>query len=166
MIPTAPDAHPSTPPAPPSQDESDISIPPGVEHVRVLHDAAETAGRLGLIEETVTPAFDGPPLHVHPDFDELFYVLDGELTFQVEDEVRRVRPGETVFAVRGTRHTFANHSDAAARVLIAVTPAGFERYFGLLQARLAGTEPRGEYHGPRPVTEIVGAPIARAPTPS
>jgi hypothetical protein len=42
----------------------------------------QTHGELSLIENTVAAGWEGPPLHQH-DFDETFYVLDGELTFQL-----------------------------------------------------------------------------------
>jgi quercetin dioxygenase-like cupin family protein len=139
------------------------NVPAGVEAVSLVVGGERTDGHLGVVEETLTPAFDGPPLHVHPAFDELFVVLEGELTFQVEDEVRTVAAGDWLLAPRGIRHTFANHSEQPARVLIAVAPAGFERYFRLLSAELAGAEPPPEALGPRPVTEQVGPPIPRAP---
>jgi quercetin dioxygenase-like cupin family protein len=137
------------------------SAPAGIQAVSVLVGGEDTDGRLGLVEETLSPDFDGPPLHVHPTFDELFYVLDGELTFQVGDDLKTIGTGNWLLAPRGTPHTFANHSGLPARALIAVTPAGFERYFRLVSAELAGTEPPPAAFGPRPVTEQVGPPIAR-----
>jgi quercetin dioxygenase-like cupin family protein len=140
---------------------SPVSVPAGVEAVRVVVGGQHTDGHLGLIEETLSPDFDGPPLHVHPDFDELFFVLEGELTFQVRDGLKTVAAGEWLLAPRGVPHTFANHSDRPARALIAVTPAGFERYFRLVSAQLIGTEPPADAFGPRPATEQVGPPIQR-----
>jgi quercetin dioxygenase-like cupin family protein len=140
-----------------------VSAPAGVEAVNVVVGGEDTDGHLGLVDETLSPDFDGPPLHVHPAFDELFFVLEGELTFQVRDELMSVAAGNWLLAPRGTPHTFANHSGEPARVLIAVTPAGFERYFRLVSAELTGAEPRPESFGPRPVTEQVGPPIRREP---
>ena len=65
-------------------------------------------------------------------------MLEGELVFQVEDAVIVKRAGEFAFAPRNVAHTFANHSDAPARYLLVITPAGFERYF----ARMARGRPR------------------------
>jgi mannose-6-phosphate isomerase-like protein (cupin superfamily) len=138
-----------------------VSIPSGVQAVDVLVGGGQTDGHLGLIDETLSPAFDGPPLHVHPDFDELFFMLDGVLTFQIRGNREMVGTGKWLLAPRGVPHTFANHSNQKARVLIAVTPAGFERYFQLVNAALTETEPPPEAFGPRPVTEHVGPPIAR-----
>ena len=71
-------------------------------------------------------------------------VLEGELTFQLEDEVFTRGAGELAFAPRGVAHTFANLSGAEARVLIVCTPGGFERYFDVMAAREAGVEPPPE----------------------
>src|SRR3954471_6723144 len=54
-----------------------------------------------------TPPGDQPPLHVHHDEDECFYVLDGEITLWVGDEEPvLVRPGESARAPRGVPHTY------------------------------------------------------------
>ena len=145
----------------PSERSNVTSIPTGVDAVTVILGGEQTNGHVGLVDETLSPRFDGPPLHAHPTFDELFYVIDGELTFQVGDELRRVSAGGALLAKRGVPHTFANHSGRPARVLVAVTPAGFERYFRLVSAELSGTDPPPEALGPRPATEHLGPPIPR-----
>jgi mannose-6-phosphate isomerase-like protein (cupin superfamily) len=94
----------------------------------VLLRSEESDGVVSIIDNTVPANWPGPFLHKH-DFDEAFYVLEGELTFQVEDEVITRRAGELAFAPRGVAHTLANHSDGRARYLLVCTPAGFERYF-------------------------------------
>lgn len=83
---------------------------------------------VGIVELTVPPEWDGPPLH-HHDFDEAFYVLEGELTFQLGDQLRAARPGELVFAPRGAIHTLANLTTRQARYLLICTPGEFTRYF-------------------------------------
>ena len=94
----------------------------------VLLRSEESDGVVSVIDNTVPANWPGPYLHRH-DFDEAFYVLEGELTFQVEDAVITRRAGELAFAPRGVAHTLANHSDATARYVLVCTPAGFERYF-------------------------------------
>ena len=94
----------------------------------VLLRSEESDGVVSIIDNTVPANWPGPFLHKH-DFDEAFYVLEGELTFQVEDVVITKRAGELAFAPRGVAHTLANHSDGRARYLLVCTPAGFERYF-------------------------------------
>ena len=86
------------------------------------------AGAVSVVEFTAPPRWDGPFLHTH-DFDEAWYLLEGELVFQLGDEVVTKRAGDFVFAPRGVPHTLANHSDAPAKYVLVITPAGFERYF-------------------------------------
>ena len=103
---------------------------------------------------TGRPHWPGPPLH-HHDFDEAFYVLEGELTFQVGDEIVTGGRGELAFAPRNVVHTLANHGDAPARYVLVITPAGFERYF----ARMADDPPEWALQ-PFPETTVVGPQIA------
>ena len=128
--------------------------------IEVLLPSEQSAGNLAVIDEAVLADFKGPPLHVHPDFDEAFYVLAGELTFRLEDRGWTAGPGELAFAPRGVAHTFANLSGAAARTLIVCTPAGFERYFDQLAAELTGSDPPPEAAKPGPETVVVGPPIS------
>lgn len=122
----------------------------------------ETDGRLAVVENVIAAGFGGPPLHVHPSFDEVFYVLEGELTFRIRDEVVTHPAGSLVFARGSVPHTFANQSGREARVLILCTPAGFERYFDRLAAEQAGSEPPPEACGPLPEVLVVGPPIGHA----
>jgi mannose-6-phosphate isomerase-like protein (cupin superfamily) len=123
---------------------------------RVLLRGEQSGGEVAVIEGGCLPAeFPGPPLH-HHDFDEAFFVLEGELTFQLSDEVFTRKAGELAFAPRGVPHTYANHSGAAARALIVCTPAGFERYFARMAARRQGTDPPDWAMGPIPEVTAVG----------
>jgi mannose-6-phosphate isomerase-like protein (cupin superfamily) len=94
----------------------------------VLLRSEESDGVVSVVDNTVPAHWPGPFLHRH-DFDEAFYVLEGELVFQVEDALITKRAGEIAFAPRGVAHTLTNQSDAPARYLLVCTPAGFERYF-------------------------------------
>jgi quercetin dioxygenase-like cupin family protein len=116
----------------------------GSIHVRVRSE--DTGGAFGLIEQVVPAGFPGPVLHVHPDFAETFYVIGGEIAIRVGDEAHDAGPGTVAVVPRGTPHTFANPSDAPARMLILVTPGGFERYFEVLTqaVRDAGTFPSAD----------------------
>ena len=107
---------------------------------KVLLRSAETRSELSAIELTVRPGWPGPPLH-HHGFDETFYVLEGELTFQLRDELLTAGPGTIVFAPRDVPHTLANQTDAPARYLLVCTPGGFERYFDRIAAEIEGVEP-------------------------
>src|SRR3954447_908012 len=114
--------------------------------------------RVGIVEITVPAGWPGPPLH-HHDFDEAFYVLEGELTFQLGDELRTAGPGELIFAARGSHHTLANLSGAPARYLVVCTPAGFETRFARPAAERAGVDPPVWALEPYPETTFVGPRI-------
>jgi quercetin dioxygenase-like cupin family protein len=107
------------------------------EPPKVLLRGEESDGQVAIVDLS---GGGRPPLH-HHDFDEAFYVLEGELTFQLGDEVFTRGAGELAFAPRGVAHTYANLSGAPARALLVITPAGFERYFARMAAERQGIEP-------------------------
>ena len=104
---------------------------------RILVAGDETDGRACVVEVTGHRGAM-PPLHVHHVDDEIFHVLDGEITVYHGADVVRLSPGDTVLAPRGVPHTYRIESETA-RVLVTGTPAGFERFieaFGMPAARL------------------------------
>ncbi|MBA2514004.1 MAG: cupin domain-containing protein [Solirubrobacterales bacterium] len=107
---------------------------------RVLVRSEQSSGRIGVIESLMPAGAAGPPLHTH-DFDEAFYVLEGELTFRLDGKLVRIAAGQLAFAPGGEPHTFTNRGPAPARFLIACTPAGFEREFARRAARNEGIDP-------------------------
>jgi quercetin dioxygenase-like cupin family protein len=106
----------------------------------VLLRSEQTGGHVSVTEIVVPPHSAGPPLHTH-DFDEAFYMLEGELIFQVDDALVTKGAGQLSFAARNVAHTLANHSDAPARYVLVCTPAGFERHWARIAADAAGVEP-------------------------
>lgn len=104
--------------------------------------AAATGNRLAVWEQLL-PRHSSPPLHVHHRDDEAWYVLDGSVTFRVEDNEMTVAAGDFVWAPRGLPHTFRVESKTA-RVLGLGIPAGFEEFF------LATGRPAGELTLPPP----------------
>ena len=131
------------------------------QRINVVLRSEESNGVVSMMDNTVKPRAGGPPLHRH-DFDEAFYILDGELTFQLGEEVFTRGAGELAFARRGAHHTFANPSDADARMVLISTPAGFDRYFQRLAARAAGVDQPAEALEPWPEVTVVGPQIGRA----
>lgn len=90
-------------------------------------DARETNGGFALIEMSGEPGVE-PPLHVHQNEDELFYVLEGRLKVTRGSEELVWEAGDSGFLPRGVPHTFKIRS-GYARWLVYITPAGFEEYF-------------------------------------
>ena len=125
----------------------------------VLLRSEETGGHVSVTEIVVPPHSAGPPLHTH-DFDEAFYVLEGELIFRIEEALMTKGAGELAFAPRNVAHALANHSDAPARYLLTCTPAGFERHWARMAAEAAGVEPPQWALQAIPEVTVVGPPIA------
>jgi mannose-6-phosphate isomerase-like protein (cupin superfamily) len=93
---------------------------------------------MGVIEEV--PPLADTPLHVHSNEDELFYALEGEHVIRVGDQEHRIGPGETVFGARGIPHAQRRVVEGEGRMLIVVSPGGFEGFF----RELAEADRRGE----------------------
>jgi mannose-6-phosphate isomerase-like protein (cupin superfamily) len=69
--------------------------------------------------------------HVHADEDDAFYVLEGELIFDVGGEEVGAPAGTFVLVPPGVEHAFRNDGLEAARILNIHAPAGFDRRIGL-----------------------------------
>src|SRR5258708_38516595 len=83
---------------------------------------SDVEGRTAVFHLTV-PSMGGPPLHRHHREDEWLYVLDGEITIQIDGERAVAGPGTMAFAARGTVHAFQNFQKTAAQMLVGVAPA-------------------------------------------
>lgn len=82
----------------------------------------ETGGSIMMFEETV-PTGTRSTLHLHRDSDEVAYVLSGEITFLVGDDVTVGGPGTCAFMPRGVRHAWKSTGAQTGRVLFLYTPA-------------------------------------------
>jgi quercetin dioxygenase-like cupin family protein len=90
----------------------------------VLADGKDTGGRFSMMYELL-PKGSGPGPHKHTWSDETFYILDGEITFLVGDEIKTGRTGDFLMVPRNTRHAFRVDSETA-RFLNGYTPASLE----------------------------------------
>src|SRR5258708_23913731 len=82
----------------------------------------ETDGSIMMFEATA-PVGTKSTLHLHHDSDEVAYVLSGEITFLIGDDVTVGGPGTSAFMPRGARHTWKSTGAHAGRVLFLYTPA-------------------------------------------
>lgn len=104
----------------------------------VKADADATAGEFTLLEAT-EPAHFGPPLHVHRDAAEAFYVLEGEYVIFIDDEETRCPAGSFVYIPAGAVHGF-RVGDGPAKKLNLYVPQAMVGYFDeLAQAVSTGT---------------------------
>ncbi|MGH9469559.1 MAG: cupin domain-containing protein, partial [Terriglobia bacterium] len=90
----------------------------------------ETNGGLFVVEHPHMRPGGGPPLHLHLSQEEWFYVMEGEVAFQVGGQRLHLYAGESVLAPRRVPHTFSSVAAVPSRMLIAFCPAGkMEQFF-------------------------------------
>jgi mannose-6-phosphate isomerase-like protein (cupin superfamily) len=123
---------------------------------------AETAGTVSVLEATEPPGF-GPPLHVHHDCAEAFYVLEGEYIISLDGREVTCPAGSFIFIPQGVQHGF-RVGDVPSRKLNFYFPASMVGYFDDLSAALR-QEDVGEEELAQIATvhamEIVGPPSER-----
>ena len=100
--------------------------------------AKTTGGSVGVIEQTA-PRGTGSPLHIHHNENEMFYVLEGELTFWVGGEVIVAPAGSFVFGPKDIAHTFIVSSEMA-RFLLVTEPGDFAGFVRALAEPAPGPE--------------------------
>ena len=86
--------------------------------------AADTAGQMTILEVTEPPGAEAP-LHVHRRDDEAFWVLHGDVTFEVGETTIEASAGDYVFGPRGIPHRFTV-GDQGCRMLFLLVPGGIE----------------------------------------
>jgi quercetin dioxygenase-like cupin family protein len=102
---------------------------------------SDTGDSVMLFEETA-PAGTETTFHLHRDSDEVAWVLDGEITFKIGEEVTVGGTGTCAFLPRGVPHAWKNTGTQTARVLFLYTPAGAGGFF---EERLQ--QPAGSING-------------------
>lgn len=101
----------------------------GVVGARFILAGSPSEGRFSLVEHPIIPRGLAAPVHRHTREDEFSFVLEGRWGFQQGSDVVYAEPGDLVYKPRGVWHTFWNATDAPARLLEIISPAGFERLF-------------------------------------
>jgi mannose-6-phosphate isomerase-like protein (cupin superfamily) len=110
------------------------SIPLGAFGMTVKASSDDTAGVVSVLEADEPPHF-GPPLHIHHDAGEAFYVLEGEYIMFLEDEEHICPAGTFIFIPAGVRHGFRVGA-TASRKLNFYFPAVMVGYFDDVSAAL------------------------------
>jgi mannose-6-phosphate isomerase-like protein (cupin superfamily) len=95
---------------------------------RFLVDSEDTNGAWSLVELAESPGYH-TNLHRHNRTDEAFYVLEGTLTGNIKGEISDYPAGSYVLIPRGTPHAQGNAGKVPVKVLLTMTPGGFERSF-------------------------------------
>ena len=95
---------------------------------------SDTNGGLAVFEQTSLSPGRGTPLHVHPEQDEIFYVLEGSYYFKVGEDKYHVAAGDSIFLPRKVPHAWTQVSEKGKMTVI-LQPAGkLENFFVTMAA--------------------------------
>lgn len=117
---------------------------------KILMEGAQTNNTFSMFEMLVPPG-SGPTPHEHKKIQEIFYILEGEMTFKTEKGHSIVKTGESVLIpFGGGAHSFFNHSDNNVKMMCMVMPSGLEDVFNVI-GQQAITE---EFLQPKALTDL------------
>ncbi len=89
-------------------------------------DGAQTRARYSISEWWLDPHTQGPGAHAHEGEDDVFYVIDGTMSFRLGDRWIDAAKGSFVLVPAGVQHDFENRSGARVGILNFSIPGGFE----------------------------------------
>ena len=111
--------------AKPGDDNRQLDFHPGMGlRWEITRSTEDTAGELFESKNWLDPGMPGPPVHVHPNAEESFEVVEGVLDVFLDGEWSSVGPGETATAPAGVPHTLRNSSDEPVVAFNRIRPAG------------------------------------------
>jgi mannose-6-phosphate isomerase-like protein (cupin superfamily) len=131
--------------------------------INIRVSSRDTGGAFTTFDARILP-LQGPPLHRQRDEDESWYIVEGDFRFEVDGEIVYAGAGSTVFARRGTAHTFQNIGTTPGRILTTAVPGGLDLFFEEIDA----VAPRGSVPDPAKLlpifekygNELLGPPLA------
>jgi quercetin dioxygenase-like cupin family protein len=89
----------------------------------------DTGGSFSVHDNIIPAGSPGPLPHLHRNYEETFYVLEGELTVQVGERRITAPVGSFVVIPRGIVHQPSNAGPEPTRVLLIFSPSGMEHFF-------------------------------------
>ncbi|MGV8993638.1 MAG: cupin domain-containing protein [Flavobacterium sp.] len=91
----------------------------------------DTDNEVAVFEQTGLTPNGGPPLHIHPEQDEWFYVIEGDYLFQIGKDKYQIKAGDTIFLPRKVAHAFVQLSEKG-KMIVSYVPAGkMEAFFAV-----------------------------------
>lgn len=111
------------------------------EQITFVETAEETEGKYLSIEVALPAQGNGPPLHMHDEFEEEFEVVSGKLTVTLGKEQHVLEAGDRRLVTLGVAHTFTNNHDEPVVFKVRLTPPSqFEQsvriHYGLIDDQL------------------------------
>jgi len=128
-----------------------------------LATAKDTGGTFSIFDFLI-PQQAGPPAHIHSREDEAFYILDGEMTFQLGDQTIVATPGTFAYLPKHRPHGWQNFGTKPVHMLTLITPSGFEGFFmeegELVTDRSAPIPPPRDLESVAPIASKYGIQLA------
>ena len=110
--------------------ETKRNIPFPLHGLSQLAHGNELPANISLFDVDFAPTAPGAPPHTHEHEDEIYYILEGEVTFMLGDKVETAVAGSTVILPRGIVHATWNESEQPAKALTIVSQnSKFEFFF-------------------------------------
>lgn len=88
----------------------------------------DTGGTYSFIEAKVFPG-GGPIPHIQTREHEGFYVVEGQIIFNVDEQRIEAKPGTFLNIPPNVLHSFKNETNENAKLIIVLSPAGLEQFF-------------------------------------
>ena len=106
-------------------------------HNTIRVPAVSTGGKLSIMEVAMGPG-DRTPLHVHDREDEVFRVLSGKFGFWCGEAYEELEEDGIIALPRAVPHRIANIGDTEGKVMVVLTPGGFEEFFRAAAENVGG----------------------------
>ncbi len=103
-----------------------------------------------------TPAMvQGPPPHLHHSFKEVFLMVEGEMEFMVNGEIKVLKAGESIDIPPETLHTFGNRSNRPCKWVNIHSPKGFRNFFEALGVSVNDMNAQEKSVSPEIIQEVI-----------
>lgn len=112
----------------------------GIDRATFIATAEDTGGRYTLGEFYVPPQ-GGAPLHIHRRENEWFYITEGQLSFQIDNELINATPRTLIYGPKDHAHSFINNGTEPAKMLNVWLPSGIEEFFREVGDPVTPTDP-------------------------
>lgn len=122
------------------RENAEIIRPFGNE-MKVMLPATRTGGTCSVLFADLKPG-EGAPPHLHREYDEYFFVVDGTISLVVDGKERTIVPGTLAFTPRGAIHSFKNIGASIASMLEWTVPGGNEAYFRAVSEMGTNIDPK------------------------
>lgn len=117
----------------------------------------QQSGNYDLAHGESPPMVPGPPPHLHKKYHEIFLIVEGEMEFMVNGEIRRVGEGESVDIPQNTIHTFSNKSNKPCKWINIHSPKGFSEFFNTMGIPEDESDSQSRSVAPEKIQEVIAS---------